>query len=320
MNNHLSQLEHLPNEIFFEIFQYFDAQDLFQSFYNLNFHFNILLQSLNNLSLTLNTSHSNEIHLYDDIAPYIDILIIYDRIQINLNYFSKLRRLILLQPTYELLKQLEINHLPYLEHLFIRLGNRLENDSNKIFFNGFPDLKSCCLYQTGLLTISSSWIPMFSLRILKIGDIDLLIYKSILLSCPNLYFLKFTRLISDHKLIDTIRHIHLKKLVIVIPWFEELFEDCDMNSYISCVPNLEQLTIHRTNESRSINESFLKFDWYASLIKSYLPLLSHFTYYFHILQSHRRFPFPTPNILNRIQQHFHHVHDRLYQCRFIIDI
>ncbi|CAF4194336.1 unnamed protein product, partial [Adineta steineri] len=35
MNNPLSRLECLPNEILMYIFQYFDARDLFRAFYNL---------------------------------------------------------------------------------------------------------------------------------------------------------------------------------------------------------------------------------------------------------------------------------------------
>jgi len=116
INKNYSRLEFLPNEILLLIFQYFNAQYLFQYFYNLNSRFNILLQSANNLSLSLNTSHSNEIHRYDYFAPYIDILIIDGRIKINLNSFTKLRHLILLQPIDQLLKQLEINSLPNLEH------------------------------------------------------------------------------------------------------------------------------------------------------------------------------------------------------------
>jgi hypothetical protein len=320
INKNCSRLEFLPNEILLEIFQYFNAQYLFQYFYNLNSRFNILLQSVNNLSLSLNTSHSNEIHRYDYLAPYINILIIDGRVQINLNYFTKLRHLILLQPIDELLKQLEINSLPYLEHLYIRLVNHMEDNPNKIVLNDFPNLKSCCIYKTGLLTISTSWTQMSSLRILKIEDMDLVVYKSILSSCPNLYFLKFTRIISYNESMDNIQHIHLKKLIIAIPWFEELSEDCDMNYYFSCIPNLEQLTIHRTNESKSINESFLKFDWYSSLINTYLPLLSHYTYYFHILKSRRRNSYSTQKILNEIQENFRRIHRHLNQCQFIIDI
>jgi len=119
---------------------------------------------------------------------------------------------------------------------------------------------------------------------------------------------------------DNIQHIYLKKLIIVIPWFEELFEDCDMNYYFSCIPNLEQLIIHRTNESKSINESFLKFDWYSLLINTYLPLLSYYTYYFHILKSLRMNSYFTQKILNQIQEYFHHRNRHLNRCRFIIDI
>ncbi|CAF5165164.1 unnamed protein product, partial [Rotaria sp. Silwood1] len=91
-----SQLEILPNEILIHIFQYFDARDLFQTFYNLNFRFNRLLQSLKYLSLTMLKYNSNEIHDYNIFAPYIYTLVIDYAVDIDLNQFVNLHRLILL--------------------------------------------------------------------------------------------------------------------------------------------------------------------------------------------------------------------------------
>jgi hypothetical protein len=316
MSDKFSRLEYFPNEIFIEIFQYFDGRNLFRSFYNLNSHFNILLHSLNNLSLSLSTSYYNGI----SIAPFIDILIIRYKTQTNLNNFTKLRRLFVEQLTDEFLEQLERNHLPYLEYLFIHSLDRIEEVRtshlcSRIFSNGFPDLKSCCISKMNLITISLPWTQMLSLRILKIGDMDIFVYQSILSSCPNLYLLKFARIISNRTSTDVIRHVNLKKLIIAIPWLEELSEDCQMDKYLSCVPKLEEFIVHRTNEIISLNESFLKFDWYASLISLYLPLLPRFTYYFHILKSGRKIDPHTQNILNQIEEHFNRVH----QYRFIID-
>lgn len=312
----VSQIEIFPNEIFIEIFRYFNAKNLFQYFYNLNSRFNILIQSLNNLYLS--TSSYYDIH----ITPFIDILFIHYKAQINLNYFTKLRHLYISQLTEELLEQLARNHLPYLEYLSIHSLDRIEEDRmsylwNKIFSNSFPYLKSCCIYKMNSSSTSSSCL--LSLRILKLGDMDIFIYKSILSSCPNLYLLKFTRIISNNKSKDVIiQHVKLKKLIIAIPWFEELSEDCEMDKYFSCIPNLEGLIVHRTNESRSLNEYFLKYDWYASLISLYLPLVTRFVYYFHVLKSHRDI---TEMILYRIQERFNHVHKKyLYQYKFIIDL
>lgn len=266
MNSKFFQFECLPNEIIFDIFKYLDTQNLFRSFYNLNSYFNTLLQSVNDRSLILKTS----IDQYEYFASYIDILVIDGKLQVNLSCFKNLRRLILIQPTDEVFQQLKIKFLPHLEHLYIRIRNQRDNNYSYIFSDGFPNLKTCCIYKPNLLTDISSWPQLSSLYILKLSDINLYIYKSILLSCPNLNFLKFTRIKLDIKSIGVIHHNHLKKLVIVIPWFEELDEDYEMNIYFSCLPKLERLTIHRTNESRSINECFLKYNWYIPLIKTYL--------------------------------------------------
>ena len=325
MNDNQLQFESLPNEILNGIFEYFEAKDLFRYFYNLNSRLNICIESLNNLHLVLTSSYCLDNHRYSYITPYIDFLIVSNKVQTNLNYFPKIRRLILLQPTDQLLKQFETDNLPCLEHLFIRVPDHVDDDRmshlwNKIFSNGFSNLKSCCIYKMNFIPQSPYLTQVLLLRILKIGDVDLTVYKSILSSCPNLHFLKFTRIISNDKPTDIIRHTNLKKLIVMIPWFEELSNDCDMNIYFSYIPNLEQFVVHRTVESKYLNKSFLKVDWYASLITLYLPLLTRFTCYFHILKSVRLIDSNMQNILHEIDEHFNHVHHRLYQHRFIIDL
>ncbi|CAF1008413.1 unnamed protein product [Rotaria sp. Silwood1] len=324
MSHNFSRLEHLPNEILVEIFEYISTQDLFRTFYNLNYRLNTLIQSLHNHYLSLTTTDCNQIYRYNFIAPYVNILCIEGRAQLNLESFTNIRRLILIQSTDELLEQIERIHMPYLENLVIRSANRRETDFipfywNRIFSYDLSYLKICCMHNISLTWTYSSWRKMLSLCILKIGDIDILVYGSILLACPNLYFFKFTRLISNNKSTNIIQHMNLKKLVIVIPWFEDLSQDYSMNDYFSYVPNLEQLIIHRTNDIKSINESYLQYDWYRSSITSYLPLLSHYYYYFHILKSNRLNNLAHQNIFNRIQQRFNNIHRHLYQRRFIFD-
>ncbi|CAF3138262.1 unnamed protein product [Rotaria sp. Silwood2] len=325
MSHSFSRLEHLPNEMLAEIFEYISTQTLFQPFYNLNYRLNTVIQSLNSHYLSLTTTDCDQIERYNFIAPYISILLIEGRAQLNLNYFTNIRRLILIQSTDEFVEQLERVHLPYLEHLVINLGNRRENDCmpyywNRIFSYDLPYLNICCMYNINLTWTCSSWRQMLSLHILKIGDIDILVYELILSSCPNLCFFKFTRLISNKKPTNIIQHMNLKKLIIVIPWFEELSQDCLMNDFFSYVPNLEKLIFHRTNESKAINENYLQYDWYISSITSYLPLLSHFIYYFHILKSNWLINSTHPNIFDQIQEHFNYIHRHVYQRRFILDL
>ncbi|CAF3919871.1 unnamed protein product [Rotaria magnacalcarata] len=323
MSHTIKQLEDLPNEILTEIFEYIDATNLFRIFSNLNGRLNKILKSLHTLHLSLTTTDSHQIGAYNRIAPHIKILCIYGLAQLNLKYFTNIRRLILIQASDELVEQLQVIRLKSLEHLTIILDNRQEEDRlayfwNRIFIYDYPALVSCCLYKIILKWTNSQWRIMPSLSILKIGDIDLLIYESILSSCPNLYFFKFTRLTSKYQSKTIRQHLNLKKLVIVMPRFEDLSHDCHSYKYFSYVPKLEQLIVHRTNESKSISEAYFKFDWYITSINQYLPSLSRFVYYFHILKSDRLVNATTQNRFEQIQANFNLTH-RLYQRRLILD-
>ncbi|CAM4774752.1 unnamed protein product [Rotaria magnacalcarata] len=323
MSHTIKQLEDLPNEILTEIFEYIDATNLFRIFSNLNGRLNKILKSLHTLHLSLTTTDSHQIGAYNRIAPHIEILCIYGLAQLNLKYFTNIRRLILIQASDELVEQLQVIRLKSLEHLTIILDNRQEEDRlayfwNRIFIYDYPALVSCCLYKIILKWTNLQWRIMPSLSILKIGDIDLLIYESILSSCPNLYFFKFTRLTSKYQSKTIRQHLNLKKLVIVMPRFEDLSHDCHSYKYFSYVPKLEQLIVHRTNESKSISEVYFKFDWYVTSINQYLPSLSRFVYYFHILKSDRLVNSTTQNRFEQIQENFNLTH-RLYQRRLILD-
>ena len=213
----------------------------------------------------------------------------------------------------------------YLEHLFILLTNSVDINCapyiwNKIFSNGFPCLETCSAYRMNLTIPVLSWKSVLSLRILKIGDIDIRDYRSILLHCPNLRFLQFTRLSLYCQPVNTIQHMNLKKLVIVIPWFEAFSRGSDIADYFMHVPNLEQFTFHRTDESKSIDESYLKFDWYKSVIDRYFPAPAHLTHYFHILKSSRSIGSINQGLICKMQENFYYVHRHLCQCRFVLDL
>ena len=99
MNDNLFRLELLPNEIFFELFQYFDAQDLFHAFYNLNSRFNRLLQSSDHLQLIYSMKQSNINQIDNIVSSYVCTLIIdlkHKLSQMNLDRIFHLEHLILL--------------------------------------------------------------------------------------------------------------------------------------------------------------------------------------------------------------------------------
>jgi hypothetical protein len=277
MTKNLFRLELLPNEILIDLFRYFHPRDLFQAFYNLNSHFNILLQTLHYLSLTLSTNYSNK----DDYFPYIRILIINRAVDINLNYFSQIHHLILRYPTDKLLNQLNNQTLPYLKHLrinhmHISVLNRISDVCEKIFSNTFSNLESCYLFEWGTITKIQNWTQLPSLRILKVGTIDLLVYKAILSVCPNLYFLQLATILPNNTHFNINQHRNLKRMIIRTTAFVQPWKDEDISCCFSYVPYLEYLSLHRTDMM-----IVSKYDWLAPIIACYLPFLRQFDFYLH---------------------------------------
>jgi hypothetical protein len=320
MIDNLSHLELLPNEILVEIFQYFDARDLFQAFYNLNFRLNILLQSLNNLYFTLLISNPDD----NIFSPYIHTLILNHRTTINLNNFTNIHRLKLIVPTHEQLKQLKYNHFPHLEYLSIGYQNNhfshyMPHLYEKIFSNGFPNLKSCDLFEPRIIPQILSSKQSSSLCILKVEGIRILTYQVILSTCPNLYFLQFTAIDSSEKQCQVKIHNNLKRMIIKYVDFLDVLNDGDINLYLSYVPNLEYLILHRNNPDADI-EKYLKYQWLAVFIDCYLPLLRRFKCYFHVFKAKQLIKYDKENILKRIEANFKKIHNHRYQSQFIYNL
>jgi hypothetical protein len=318
------QFEYLPNEILIEIFQYFDARDLFRAFYNLNSHLNILLQSLNNLCFTLLISNPNDQNDYEIFSTYIHTLILDYRANINLNRFINLYRLKLIVPTYEQLKRLEYGNFPYLEYLSIGYRNNhfslyMPMIYEKNFSNGFPNLKSCDLFEPRVIPEILASKQLSSLYILKIEGIRILTYEIILSLCPNLYFLQFAVINSSEKKCRIKSHENLKQMIIKYVDFLDVLSDGDINLYLSYVPNLEYLILHRDNADADI-EKYLNYQWLGLLIDRYLPSLQRFKCYFHVFQAKHLIDYDKENILNRIKENFQRLHNHRYQSKFICNL
>ncbi|CAF0837273.1 unnamed protein product [Adineta steineri] len=310
-------MEYFPNEILIEIFKYFDIQELFQAFYNLNSRFNILLHSLNNLSLTLTKTNYNINKIPIDC---ISILII-NEIQIELDQFTHIRCLILTIPFYRQIHQLSTHTFPYLEHLSINFLTQsfpynIFNIYNKIFSNEFPCLQSSYLQQAEVIHRFETWTHTLSLRKLKVGKINIFTYKAILSSCSNLYYRKFIKNISKGILLPDKTHVNLKKMIIELPLWNS-YTLSEMNNFLSYVPNLEQFSIYHAEFCADIN-GYLSYDWLSSSINSYLPLLHSFNYYFELFYFGLSNTYDMENILSQIKEHFKKVHNNQYQSRLTI--
>jgi hypothetical protein len=318
MSQYRFQFEYFPNEILIDIFQYFNTRDLFRAFYNLNIRLNKLIQSLNHLSFSISKHDQidkNELNIF---YPFLNTLFIDSKVHIDLNWFTNIRRLILMSSNIQLMNQLNPSILPSLEHLSLPctltpFANTLLH--REIFSNGFPELKSCCLSGRHAISASEGWTQSLSLRILKIGRINLHIYKAILSACSNLYFLQMNILALDKSETNIEPHVNLKRLKIRVIDCVWSWENFNINQYLLCVPNLERLSVRITTFVLKIEKSLRDYDWFASIIMISLPLLSRFYFYVHSLDTNASFE---RDIFNRIEKDFHNAHQNRYRSQLII--
>jgi len=318
MTNNVFLLEFLPNELIIELFKYFKTFDLFRTFYNLNFRFNCLIQSLPHLIYSTTNKNDNHILSY----PYIRTLIINTTIEDKLYWLPNVRRLILNYVTDDLIYQLNTDILSNLEYLSIDYKVHpfyMSDLRRKIFSNTFPNLKYCYISRIKPPDVLQQWTQTLSLRFLKLNDIDSLIYLSILLACPNLYFLKFKLSIKSKIQSNIVLHINLKRLIINMnydnwPWDDSILED-----YLLCVPNLEQFRICRSISRDSNVMNYLQYyDWLSSIISSHLLSLYQFKFDLYLNRSNSLIEFDFQNICHHLKRQFNNVYKGRYQSRLVV--
>ncbi|CAF2551743.1 unnamed protein product [Rotaria sp. Silwood2] len=295
MNDYVSQLELLPNEILIELFRYFNGQDLFQAFYNLNIRLNQLIQSFNNLKLVFYLKRSNKNLINDNhIFPLcVYTLIVDSNVDVNLNQFPNVHRLKFEWFSAKELVQLCTNVLPYLEEL------------NLVYIE--------------TLSTNNASLSLPILRILKVRFINLSMYQTILSGCPNLYYFKLCIFTSEECLLNIPKHNNLKRLIIKVgdviwPWNDHLF-----NCYLSCVPNLEHFNVHRLLYISRIRDSFLNYDWLISIISIHLLKLHRFYFYLRTSQPKNINKLNTEKIINQLKETFLQVHNGQCQSQLIIE-
>jgi hypothetical protein len=327
MPTNLFRLEFLPNEILIDIFQYFNVRDLHRAFYNLNSRFNILLQSCNNLILSLSKSDFNNIDQYEIFIPYIHTLILDFETDIYLNIFTNIRRLQLLSPTNVQFNELQSAILPSLEHLSVgyKRGYSFFQDLidernlyEKIFSNGFPHLKTCTLLLENFIFPLSNVNQLTHLRILRIQLISFTTYNSILLLCPNLDLFQFSPQPYKQS-IHPAQHTNLSRMIMIFCNLSKPLYDCDIDPYLASVPNLDQLIVHGTNENSNITE-YLTYNWLTASINRHLLSLQRFKYNLHVYSAGDLIEQDDNKMLNRLQENFKYEHKNRYQSKLIFKL
>lgn len=109
--------------------------------------------------------------------------------------------------------------------------------------------------------------------------------------------------------------MNLKRMIIEVldmawPWNDQAFDN-----YLSCVPNVEILIVHRSIFMSKVTESLLEYDWLESKVALYLLSLRRFYFYFKVIQSELVIEPNIKNILNQIEEIFVNNHNYPYQSR-----
>jgi hypothetical protein len=212
-------LEDLPNELFYEIFDYIKLEDLDNCFKNLNTRFNKFLFSINNLSLIYNDNLN--FSLIKSYQIQIKHLIIDTSNECDLKLFPNLNSLIILNRNLNHLKQIQSKIIPHLKYLSFKFKFHFKYPNqliDQIFSNEFPNL----IYLNIGWIKRSNWSICLNLKIISIHCNQLMIIEDILITCPNLISLQIHLLYqSDISINNFSLNCHqLEKFILTSEEFE----------------------------------------------------------------------------------------------------
>lgn len=238
--NMSSRFEDLPNELLLEVFEHLDTRDLYQCFWGLNHRLNELLQSLKNLSLTM---EKNDSLLLDIFASRIVRLEINTWHEIDLSRFPNLKWLKLSRTTRNQVMKIRPGLFPKLAYLSLSLAFDFWSSTQlaqEVFSNGFPSLRHAELGRIDI-PYTHSWGLSPHLRSIFVCSSDPIIVPLILAACPCLHRFK-VQIFGDCHRID------LPSLRLNHPLRRFTFMDSygivtltDLNLILTYVPNVNYL-------------------------------------------------------------------------------
>ena len=311
-----ARLEDLPNELLTDIFKNLNARDLFRAFSPLNDRFNRLIRSFSYLQLMLHLETSNMIKTNDETFPfYVHTLVVDPWINFNLHQYPNVRYLTLNSPLPQVLEQLKPEIMPHLERLSVSyVFNMYEIVllHDKIFSNRFLHLKSCHLFEQETLMTIQQWTSAPSIRVLKTKLINATVFTTILSACPNLLVLKFNLSPFSDTPTTVQCHSNLKRMIVEMQADDWLDDDSSLHGFLACVPNLEQLDIHRKTPRQSMKDRSKNYDWFASMIAVNLPRLRKLHVCLHLSKEDTA---ADDALLDTMQRSFAERHPSSYQAR-----
>lgn len=283
------ELEHLPNEILYEIFDYVKLNDLIHAFYNLNQRFNSVLFS-SNIYL--------RIRYPDDIEENRIEQKLVINFMLNQRYISRLklshnrnipdhrslkcsyiRSLTIDTPTAKLIEFIIPENFPSLEYLCIGYYKSTKKELNKlhqsIFSNGFPSLKKCSLNN---VNDNQIWTGSPSIQLLGIwSDDPCTVVERVLFASPNLISLQLfltwplASSMLNERIIEQHSNLNYLKLHLCGYWTLD-----KLDSFLAYIPTVKILNLR----SSYFDSHMIGFQWnfkeLAYIFVSRLPNLYYF--------------------------------------------
>jgi hypothetical protein len=273
----ISSLELLPDELFYDIFDYLSAQDLYDGFYDLNTRFRSILASLTKLYGEITTEKEIQSSAFHFFASRITILHVEHVEPIDVSPFSAIRSLKLrIEPNRAQCRSIQL--LPHLEYLSVSkppiehcyYSNSL---SFFVFTNLFPSLHSCRL---NLIPYKDNqqWTLVPLLHTLDICVGDPRVYTQILHSCSSLVRLRleFMRYFArPPEAFQEPLHTSLRRFDLSLN--STTFSCCQIiDLLLSLVPNLTYFSV----KGSSSDANYINIDSLAIILHQRLPKLRQF--------------------------------------------
>lgn len=277
MQPSISSLELLPDELFYDIFDYLSVRDLYDGFYDLNARFRWILATLTNLYGEMTTDKEVHSSAFRFFASRITVLNVKHVEPFDVSPYWAIRSLKLrVEPNRTQCQSIQL--LPHLEYLSVSkppLEHCYYSSSLSFFVltNLFPSLCSCRL---NLIPYKDNqqWSLVPALHTLDIYVGDPRVYAQILHSCSSLVQLRleFIRYFArPPEAFQEPFHTSLRRFDLTLNSIT--FSCCQIiDLLLSLVPNLTYFSV----KGSSSDANYIHIDSLAVILEQRLPKLRQF--------------------------------------------
>jgi hypothetical protein len=140
-NTRPTLLEHLPVEIFQQVFVLLPLQEIVTAFLGLNSHIDSIIRSLKNISHTVRPTDDKAINILHLFPTQISHLIIVNVRTVDFTSLINLRSLILKYGTDAQFDSIRPQHFPMLKNLHIHASERRQSHHTGTLFTGMKFLR-----------------------------------------------------------------------------------------------------------------------------------------------------------------------------------